>query len=94
MIAPEEDEDEHVYGSALDPSSLHHKGDKEIAKPNVKVEVKVNNRAIEGGAKEETIKQEEKVKKGAAHQIWSEQEVNEKAEEAFDDRLQPEYEIM
>ena len=60
MIAPEEEDGgEHVYGSALNPGTLHHKEDKEIAKPNVKVEVKVNNRAIEGGAKEETLKQDQ-----------------------------------
>ena len=41
------------------------KGKKEIAPPNSKVEVKVNNRAEGGGATEESIK-EEKEKKSYA----------------------------
>ena len=40
-----EEEHGHVFGSALNPSTLHGgKGDKEIAKPGVKMEVKANNR--------------------------------------------------
>ena len=39
-----------MFGSALNPGSLHGKGDKPIAKPGVKVEVKANNRSTTGGA--------------------------------------------
>ena len=52
MLTKEEDEedDQHVYGSALNPSSLHGNQKKEIAKPNAKVEVKTFNRDVNGGA--------------------------------------------
>ena len=55
LAGPQEEEDGHVYGSALNPSSLHGKGKKEIAKPNSKVEVKTFNRGINGGATEEAL---------------------------------------
>jgi hypothetical protein len=38
---------------------LHGKDKKEIAKPNVKVEVKTFNRNVTGGATEESIKAQE-----------------------------------
>ena len=56
LIAPDQEEDEHIYGSALNPSSLHGKDKTEIAKPNAKVEVKTFNRDAKGGAKEESLK--------------------------------------
>lgn len=96
MVSPEE-EDEHVYGSALNPGTLHSgKDKKEIAPPNVKTEIKVNNRAIGGGAKIETIEAEQKAKnlEDPKLQIWTEEEVNVKAEEMPDDRPQPDYEIL
>lgn len=97
MLGGNDDEDDqHVYGSALNPSTLHGKQDKEIAKPNTKVEVKTYNRAIGGGATQESIDQD-KLKKKAEdpkNQIWTKQEVAEKAEEVVDDRATPEYEIM
>ena len=47
----QEDDNAHVYGSALNPGSLHSGNEKkEIAKPLAKVEVKTNNRAVGGGA--------------------------------------------
>ena len=55
-----DDEENHVFGSALTPSSLHGKKEKEIAKPNAKVEVKTYNRAIGGGATEQSIAEEER----------------------------------
>ena len=49
-----EEETGHIYGSALNPSSLHlagNKEEKELAQPCVKMEVKTNNRnALTGGA--------------------------------------------
>ena len=53
MLGGNQDDDDgpdHQFGSALNPGSLHGAGDKEIAKPGVKMEAKVNNRAIGGGA--------------------------------------------
>lgn len=63
---PDEHEDMHVYGSALNPASATGRGDKEIAKPNVAVEVKVNNRAPGGGAPEESVRASEEEKRQAA----------------------------
>lgn len=52
----QEDENEHIYGSALNPSSLHGgKAKDEIAKPNAKVEVKTYNREVGGGAPKDAI---------------------------------------
>ena len=51
----DEEENSHVYGSALNPSTLHGKDKKEIAKPNAKVEVKTYNRGVNGGATEEAL---------------------------------------
>ena len=54
-----DEDDRHVYGSSLTPASLHFKSgddaDKEIAKPNAKIEFKTNTRAVEGGATEEAL---------------------------------------
>jgi hypothetical protein len=47
----DEDEGGHVFGSALNPGSLHGGKDKELAKPGVKVNAVVNNRNHTGGAK-------------------------------------------
>ena len=58
MINPDKDEEEaHVYGSALNPSSLHtgKPQDKEIAKPNAQIEVKTFNRDVNGGATADAI---------------------------------------
>jgi len=57
MLTPEEEEDDgHIYGSALNPASLRGAGDKkEIAKPNAKVEVKTFNRDVNGGATADAI---------------------------------------
>ena len=60
MTGADEEDDGHVYGSAMGqvtPGTVMGKdGKKEIAAPNSKIEVKVNNRAIGGGATEESIK--------------------------------------
>ena len=52
MLNPNGDDDTgHVYGSALNPATLHgKKEDKELAKPGVKMSVAVNNRNKTGGA--------------------------------------------
>ena len=51
MIAPDDEDTGHVYGSALNPNNIHGNNKKEIAKPNAKVEVKTFNRDAKGGAK-------------------------------------------
>ena len=96
LLAPDEEDDGHVYGSALNPRSLHGDKKKELARPNAKIEVKTNNRDAKGGAKAEDLKAaaEEKKKKDPKNQIWDEQEVNEKAEEIPDDRPQPDFDII
>ena len=55
LIAPEQEDDGHVFGSALNPSSLHGKNKSELAAPNAKVEVKTFNRDAKGGAPEASI---------------------------------------
>ena len=95
------DEDEgHVYGSALNPASLHSgidEKDKPKALPGVTMEVKTNNRnALTGGAvilkkEEEDLKQKAREK---GKEIWNDEEINIQAEERPDDRPEPEYEIM
>ena len=53
MLNANQDDDEnggHVFGSALNPGSLHGDKTKELAKPGVKIEAKVNNRNPTGGA--------------------------------------------
>ncbi len=88
--------DGHVYGSALNPSSLHGGQKKEIAKPNTKVEVKTFNRDAKGGATEEALAKAREAIKVAQpkNQIWTEEEVAVKAEELPDDRPAPEFEIL
>ena len=90
------EDDGHVFGSALNPSSLHRAGEKkEIAKPLVKMDIKTNNRGTQGGAvlSEEEIKQNAP-KEADPHDIWTEQEINVKAEERPDDRPQPEFDVL
>ena len=89
-----------MFGSALNPGTLHREGDKELAKPRVEMEVKTNNRNPTGGAiisaEEVAAAKEEEVKKQVkdASDIWTEEEINIKAEERPDDRPQPEFEVM
>lgn len=76
MLDPSKDDEDdgHVYGSALNPGSLHGAQKKEIAKPNTKVEVKTFNRDAKGGATAEDLAKakanEVKVDK-PKNQIWS-----------------------
>ena len=50
----------HLFGSALNPASLHSGGEKkELAKPNAKVEVRTTGRSKTGGALDAKIKEEE-----------------------------------
>ena len=74
MIAPDDDDVGHVYGSALNPGTIAGKEKKELARPNAKIEVKTNNRAVTGGAKEEDLKkvEEEKRAKDPKNLIWDE----------------------
>ncbi len=96
LIGDDENDEDHVYGSALTPGSLHGKPEKDIAKPNAKVEVKTFNRATGGGATQESIEEQKKQQKlqDPKNQIWSAQEVAEKAETVIDDRATPDFEIM
>ena len=83
------DEDEgHIFGSALNPATLHGKGDKPLAKPGVKVEVKANNRSTTGGAimTEAEKAEKEQTEKEQGKDIWTEEEVDIAAEERPDDR--------
>ncbi|TNV74304.1 hypothetical protein FGO68_gene4406 [Halteria grandinella] len=94
----EDNGDQHVYGSALNPGSLGGKKKDELAKPNVKVEVKTFNRDAKGGATQESLKayEEEQRKKKLQDEktsIWTEEEVNIKQEELPDDRPQPKFDI-
>lgn len=57
IVNPDDGEDDqHVYGSALTPSTVMGREKKEIAKPNVQVEVKTYNRAAHGGAPEAELR--------------------------------------
>mmetsp|Transcript_2500 Transcript_2500/g.4201 ORF Transcript_2500/g.4201 Transcript_2500/m.4201 type:complete len:150 (-) Transcript_2500:197-646(-) len=99
MLNPAGDDEpnEHIYGSALNPSTLHGANEKkELARPGVKMEVAVSNRNKTGGAilSEEEIEALKKKEKSEGKDIWTEQEVNVMAEERPDDRPQPEYDIM
>lgn len=53
MLGVEDDDNEpkHVFGSALNPSSvgIGAEGKEELAKPHTKIDVKVNNRNPLGG---------------------------------------------
>ena len=87
----------HLFGSALNPASLHHGDDKkELAKPGVKIEAKTCGRSKTGGALIKEEKKEEEVVKKVAdkNDIWTEEEINIKAEERPDDRPQPEFEVL
>ena len=55
LIAPDAEEDEHVFGSALNPSTLHGKNKTELAQPNAEVVVKTFNRDAKGGAPEASL---------------------------------------
>ena len=92
----DDEDDGHVYGSALNPGSLHGGQKKEIAKPNAKVEVKTFNRDAKGGATEEALAKAKEALKQVQpkNQIWSEEEVAIKAEELPDDRPAPDFEIL
>ena len=57
-----DEEDFHVFGSAITPGSLHKGEPKELAKPNAKIEVKTFNRDPRGGAPEATLKQQQRPK--------------------------------
>ena len=102
MINPvDENDDGHIYGSALNPATIRNaKGDKELAKPNVQVEVKTFNRDAKGGAPAEELKAAEEAKALAArlndpkNVIWTPEEVQEAAEEQPDDRLQPDFDFI
>jgi hypothetical protein len=51
LVGLDKDEDDgHVYGSAINPGSLNGKKKEEMAKPNAKIEVKTFNRDVKGGA--------------------------------------------
>ncbi len=101
LVGIDKDEDDgHIFGSAINPGNVHgKKKDEEIAKPNVKVEVKTFNRDAKGGATAESIKnyeeeQKKKKEREAKTSIWTEEEVNIKAEEAPDDRPQPKFDVL
>ena len=96
----DEDEDAHVYGSALSPAQAMGRDKKEIAKPNVQVEVKTFNRDARGGAPADSIRAQEEIKAAEEKKlnpknvIWTPEEVQEQAEEMPDDRVQPDFEII
>ena len=45
LVCPEEEDEGHVYGSALNPATASGREKKEVARPNVAVQVKTFNRA-------------------------------------------------
>ena len=101
LINPVDDnEDQHVYGSALSPATVMGRDKKEIAPPNVQVEVKTYNRDAKGGAPAESIRAQEEAKAAEERKndpknvIWTQEEVQEQAEEMPDDRIQPDFEII
>ncbi len=51
-----EDDDGHIFGSAINPGTLHGKKKEEMAKPNAKIEVKTFNRDAKGGAPVDSLK--------------------------------------
>jgi predicted RNA-binding protein with RPS1 domain len=98
-IDKNEDDDGHIYGSAINPGTLNGKKKEEMAKPNAKIEVKTFNRDAKGGAPIDSLKQyeeEQKKKKEKEDKtsIWTEEEVNIKAEEQPDDRPQPKFDVL
>ena len=101
LVGIDKDQDEeHFFGSAINPGTIGgKKKDEELAKPHVKMEVKTFNRDVKVGAPTESIKAfEEEQKRKREHDaktsIWTEEEVNIKAEELPDDRPQPRFEIL
>ena len=101
--ANDEEDPGHVYGSALNPASLHSGAgilegkDKPKARPGVEMEVKTNNRnALTGGAVilKSEIEDTKKAAKEKGKDIWNDEEINIQAEERPDDRPEPEYDIM
>ena len=100
MLNPdgETTDNQHVFGSALNPGSLHNGANKpkEMAKPGVKMHVAVNNRAIDGGAliSEEQKADDAMAKKKEGKDIFTEEEINIMAEERPDDRAEPEFDVM
>ena len=73
LIAPDQEDEGHVYGSALNPQTLHGKDKKELARPNAEMVVKTFNRDAKGGATAESLKKEQLDKKIAdpKNQIWT-----------------------
>jgi hypothetical protein len=59
----DDDDDGHVFGSAINPGNLGGKKKEEIAKPNSKIEVKTFNRDAKGGATVDSLKQYEEEQK-------------------------------
>lgn len=53
--ANQEEENEHQFGSTLNPGSIAGKSKEELAKPRAKIEFKVNNRDVKGGMKSEEV---------------------------------------
>lgn len=89
MVGLDDDDDGHIYGSAINP--MNGKKKEEMAKPNAKIEVKTYNRDIKGGATQESLQkyeeeQKKKKERDEKTSIWTEEEVNIKAEEMPDDR--------
>jgi hypothetical protein len=92
-----DDDDGHIYGSAINP--INGKKKEEMAKPNAKIEVKTFNRDIKGGATQESLmkyeeEQKKKKERDEKTSIWTEEEVNIKAEEMPDDRPQPKFDVL
>ena len=52
LLKGDEKEDEHVYGSMIKPNKVYGKEgkEKELAKPNTKMQIRPNNRSETGGA--------------------------------------------
>ena len=82
LINPvDENENDHVYGSALTPAQASGQNKKEIAKPNVQVVAKTFNRDAHGGAPAEQIRAQEETKAAEEKKndpknvIWTPEEV-------------------
>lgn len=60
LVGLDKDDDDggHIFGSAINPGNVagKKKAEDEVARPNVKVEVKTFNRDAKGGATAESIK--------------------------------------
>ena len=90
-----DEEEQHQFGSALNPGNIDGKDKEEIAKPRAKIEVKVNNRDAKGGLKEELIDDDKKKEtRNTERDIWTDQEVNLQSEDMPDDRVEPEFEVL